>query len=41
MQIKTPEPNVLELEISDAAFRLEASGFDSNRDLVVDARARP
>src|SRR5262249_48563571 len=41
IQVQTPESNILELEILGPDFRLEASGFDTNRDLVVDARARP
>ena len=31
-------PNKLRLSVTSADFRLEASGFDINRDLVVDAR---
>jgi hypothetical protein len=36
-----PKANVLELSISSPEFLFEASGFDLNRDLVVDAKARP
>ncbi|MDY0885430.1 hypothetical protein ACFPL7_12175 [Dongia soli] len=32
--------NVLVLEAADSNFRLEAAGFDENRDIVVDARAQ-
>jgi hypothetical protein len=33
--------NVLELSVTSPEFLLEAKGFDTNRDLVVDAKARP
>jgi hypothetical protein len=37
----TPTANVLELSVASPEFLLEAKGFDTNRDLVVDAKARP
>jgi hypothetical protein len=37
----TPEANVLELSVTSPEFLLEAKGFDTNRDLVVDAKAKP
>jgi hypothetical protein len=39
--VSAPKANVLELSVSSPEFLLEASGFDVNRDLVVDAKARP
>ncbi|MBP3127362.1 hypothetical protein [Thalassospira sp. ER-Se-21-Dark] len=33
------KPNVFVYEVDDPEFRLEAKGFDTRRDLVVDARA--
>lgn len=39
--VSTPKANVLELSVGSPEFLLEASGFDVNRDLVVDAKARP
>ena len=41
MTVSTPEANVLELSVTSPEFLLEAKGFDTNRDLVVDAKARP
>jgi hypothetical protein len=35
------EPNVLELSVISPEFLLEAKGLDTNRDLVVDAKAKP
>lgn len=35
------EPNVLELFVNSPDFLLEVSGFDINRDLVIDAKAKP
>ncbi len=40
MTVSTPEANVLELSITSPEFLLEAKGFDTNRDLVVNAKAR-
>lgn len=40
ISVTTPKANVLELSVSSPEFSLEASGFDLNRDLVVDAKAR-
>lgn len=40
MKVQTPKPNVLALTVTAPDFRLEASGFDLNRDLVIDAKAR-
>jgi hypothetical protein len=40
MTVSTPEANVLELSVTSPEFLLEAKGFDTNRDLVVDAKAR-
>lgn len=39
--VNAPKANVLELSVGAPEFSLEASGFDVNRDLVVDAKARP
>jgi hypothetical protein len=39
--VNAPRPNVLELSVGSPEFLLEASGFDVNRDLVIDAKARP
>jgi hypothetical protein len=41
MTVTAPEANVLELSITSPEFLLEAKGFDTNRDLVVDAKAKP
>jgi hypothetical protein len=41
ISVATPEANVLELSVISPEFLLEAKGFDTNRDLVVDAKARP
>ncbi|AHY50517.1 hypothetical protein [Bradyrhizobium japonicum] len=41
INVTTPEANVLELSVAAPDFILEAKGFDLNRDLVVDAKARP
>jgi hypothetical protein len=41
MTVLTPEANVLELSVTSPEFLFEAKGFDANRDLVVDAKARP
>src|SRR5713226_4159063 len=38
MTVSTPEANVLELSITSPEFLLEAKGFDTNRDLVVNAK---
>ena len=38
-EAETSEPNVLRVEVRSPDFRIEARGFDPNRDLVVDARA--
>jgi hypothetical protein len=38
---KVAKSNVLVLTVSSPDFRLEATGFDPNRDLVVDAKAQP
>ena len=40
MTFRPASPNVLHLSANGPDFRLEASGFDQNRDLVVDARAQ-
>jgi hypothetical protein len=40
ISFRAAEANVLELSVSSPDFILEASGFDLNRDLVVDARAQ-
>jgi hypothetical protein len=40
ISVRAAEANVLELSVSSPEFLLEASGFDLNRDLVVDAKAR-
>ncbi len=37
--IKVLKPNILNLTVSSPDFSLEAEGFDTRRDLVVDARA--
>lgn len=37
-EVKPLRANKLRLSVTSADFRLEASGFDTNRDLVVDAR---
>ncbi|WP_419590316.1 hypothetical protein, partial [Thiolapillus sp.] len=34
-------PNELEFEISGPKFRIDVSGFDKNRDLLVKLRAVP
>lgn len=39
--VSSPKANVLELSVGAPEFLLEASGFDVNRDLVIDAKARP
>jgi hypothetical protein len=39
--VTTPEANVLELSVTSPEFLLEAKGFDTNRDLVVDAKVKP
>ena len=41
MSVTSPKANVLELSVTSPEFLLEAKGFDTNRDLVVDAKARP
>jgi hypothetical protein len=41
ISVKAPEANILELSVSAPEFLLEATGFDVNRDLIIDARARP
>ncbi|MDO9296801.1 hypothetical protein [Bradyrhizobium sp.] len=41
INVTTPEANVLELSVTSPEFLLEAKGFDTNRDLVVDAKAKP
>ena len=41
ISVTTPEANVLELSVTSPEFLLEAKGFDANRDLVVDAKAKP
>jgi hypothetical protein len=41
ISVTTPAANVLELSVNSPEFLLEAKGFDTNRDLVVDAKARP
>jgi hypothetical protein len=41
ISVATPEANVLELSVTSPDFLLEAKGFDVNRDLVVDAKAKP
>lgn len=33
------EPNIMEITVTSPDFRIEATGFDERRDLVVDARA--
>ncbi len=40
IKIEATQPNVLVLSVTSPAFRLEATGFDINRDIVVDAKAR-
>ena len=41
ISVKAPEANILELSVGSPEFLLEATGFDVNRDLIIDARARP
>lgn len=41
VNVKTSKANVLELSVCSPEFLLEASGFDVNRDLVIDAKVRP
>lgn len=41
LEYSAPEANILELSITSPEFQFKASGFDINRDLIVDARARP
>ncbi len=41
ISVKASKANVLELSVGSPEFLLEASGFDVNRDLVIDAKARP
>jgi hypothetical protein len=40
MTVLIPEANVLELSVTSPEFLFEAKGFDTNRDLVVDAKVR-
>jgi hypothetical protein len=40
INVLAPEANVLELSVTEPDFLLEARGFDLNRDLVIDAKAR-
>jgi hypothetical protein len=40
MSIEAAKPNMLVLSATSPEFRLEATGFDVNRDIVVDAKAR-
>jgi len=41
ISVQPKEPNILELLVASPDFLLEVSGFDANRDLVVDAKAKP
>jgi hypothetical protein len=40
-EIEPAAKNIITLRVASAEFRLEASGFDERRDIVVDARALP
>ena len=37
--VKIIRPNAMYFDVTEAGFRLKATGFDSLRDLIVDARA--
>lgn len=41
ISVQPKEPNVLELLVTSPEFLLEVSGFDANRDLVIDAKVKP
>jgi hypothetical protein len=41
INVSTPEANILELSVTSPEFLFEAKGFDTNRDLIVDAKAKP
>ena len=38
-EIKVAKANILFFDATEADFHLKASGFDTQRDLIVDARA--